>query len=74
MSENVKVGRVDPTKRTSEINGNSEETLNTDTPTEAAQAGCLYNGVRYSVGSRICADGTFLYCEVDGTWSPGGSC
>lgn len=74
MSEAIKVGTVDPTKRTSAINGKSEEPASAQAPLGTAAAGCLYNGIRYSTGSRICADGTYLFCEADGTWSPGGSC
>ncbi len=73
MSDVIRVGKVDLTKSTSAINGESKERASSQAPTEAA-AGCLYNGIRYSTGSRICADGTYLYCESDGTWTPGGSC
>lgn len=66
-----KVGPVDVTKGTSAINGKTQP--GTAEPVAGA-AGCLYNGIRYSTGSRVCADGTFLYCEADGTWTPGGSC
>lgn len=73
MTEPIKVGRVDPKMATSAINGQVDEPSSSQAAAVTA-AGCLYNGIRYSTSSRICADGTFLYCEADGTWSPGGSC
>lgn len=74
MNGKIKVGPVDPTKYTSEIAGDFVKDDSLTSTATATEAGCLYNGIRYSNGSRICADGTFLYCNADGTWSPGGSC
>jgi hypothetical protein len=63
----AKVGPVDPTLKTSAINYPDDGV--------GSAAGCSYNGVTYSANTIICANGRYLRCEDDGTWSDrGGPC
>lgn len=68
--EITKVGPIDPTKATSALTGIRVSPAST---AGALGTSCTYNGVEYTDGSKICADGTYLYCD-NGSWSPGGSC
>ncbi len=62
----AKVGQVDVSLKTSAINRANEDD---------GVAGCAYNGVQYSDGTVICANGRYLQCQSDGTWSDrGGPC
>jgi len=40
----------------------------------AAQAGCNYNGVTYSVGAKVCFGGWYQECTVANYWKAIGMC
>ncbi|MEN8656448.1 MAG: DUF1496 domain-containing protein [Marivita sp.] len=61
MSDDIiKVGPVDPTKRTSDIVQ--------DESGEDQRAICYYNGVEFSTGARVCGADYILICQSNGTW------
>jgi hypothetical protein len=50
-----------------------EQITSAAAPTLEEQAVCIYEGVKYSVGSVSCQNGREFVCQNDGTWSPNGA-
>lgn len=70
-NEIIKVGAVDPNKRTSPI---VESPKNENVTPNKERAICWFNGKQYGPGARICSGGSMLLCYGNGTWGTTGSC